>query len=111
MVQTRYGAVTSRDSGKPEKHTVIRFDEKIAGEYAAMLQKRGELNARRSVVFANQDEAVKAMGATVANGGDWEPIAKELNDLRLEEEALEAGIKYLDGQAGLMLRLHHWLKS
>ena len=112
MAHNRYPTGPSgRDIGKPEKHTIIRFDEKVAGEYAAMLQKRGELGARRSVVFAKQDEAVKAMGEAVAAGEPWEPIAKELNDLRLEEEALEAGIKYLDGQVGLMLRLHHWLKS
>ena len=110
MAQTRYGNVVS-PGDKPAAHTVIRYDEKVAGEYAALLEKTSELKSRRSVVFAKQDDLVKQMGLAIAAGCDWEPIAKELTDLRLEEEALEAGIKYLDGQAGLMLRLHHWLKS
>ena len=112
MAHNRYqDAPSGRDVGKPEPHTVIRYDEKVAANYAGLVETLSELKARRSVVFANQDEAIKAMGATVANGEPWEPIAKELTDLRLEEEALEAGVKYLDGQVGLMLRLHHWLKS
>ena len=112
MVHTRYqDAPSGRDIGKPEPHTVIRYDEKVAGEYAATLQKSSELKARLGAGYNKQEGVIKQMGLAIAAGEDWEPIAKELTGLRLEEEALEAGVKYLDGQVGLMLRLHHWLKS
>ena len=110
MMQTRYGEVTARDN-KPAAHTIIRFDQEIQDTYNALTEKTSELSARLHAGYAKQDDLIQAMGLAIASGEDWVTIAKELTGLRLEAEALDAGIKYLEGQAGLMLRLHHWLKS
>ena len=109
-MQTRYGKVTSRDSGKPEPHTIVRYDQEVQEKYDGLLQKTSELSARLHAGFNKQDDLVKQMGLAIAAGEDWVKIAKELTGLRLEEEALEAGILYLKGQTGLMKRLHHWIK-
>ena len=110
MAQTRYGEVVARDS-KPAAHTVTRYDATIAGEYASMLQNRGELSARQRAGYNKQDDLIQSMGIAIAAGGDWKAIGAELSELRLEGEALESGLLYLDGQVSLMERLNHWLKS
>ena len=108
-MQTRYGEVQTRDN-KPEAHTVIRFDQAIADEYAELLKKRGELNTRLRAGYNKQDDLIQTMGLAIAAGGDWSGHAEQLSFLRLEGEALESGLLYLDGQVGLMERLNHWLK-
>ena len=110
MAQMRYGEVVARDN-KPGAHTVTRYDATIAGEYAELLQKRGELGTRLQAGYGKQDAIVKEMGIAIAAGEDWKALAEQLSFLRIEEEALESGILYLDGQVGLMERLNHWLKG
>ena len=110
-MQTRYGNLVKPGDNKPAAHTVVRYDEKTAGEYAVLLQKRGELSTRLRAGYNKQDAIVKEMGIAIAAGEDWKALAEQLSFLRIEEEALESGILYLDGQVGLMERLNNWLKG
>ena len=109
-MQMRYGNVVSPGDNRPEKHTVIRFDQAIADKYDGLSQKRSELNSRLRAGYGKQDDLIQAMGLAIASGEDWSGHAEQLSFLRLEGEALEAGILYLNGQCELMKRLNSWLK-
>ena len=111
MMHNRYqNSPSGRDIGKPEPHTVIRYDQETQEKYDGLLQKRSELNATLRAGLGKQDDLIQAMGLAIASGCDWKAIGAELSEMRLEGEALESGILYLDGQVQLMERLHHWLK-
>ena len=111
MTQTRYKSELhtpgNQSLGKP---TIVRFDPEIQNEYSSLMQKRSELDARLRSGYNRQDAIVKEMGIAIAAGEDYKTLAKQLSDLRLEEEALESGIAHLNGQAGLLKRVNHWLK-
>ena len=109
-MQTRYGADLVTPGEKPPKHEIKRFDEQVQNDYNKLTSRQRELSARLAAVNGEHKEIIVNLGAWVADGCDYKEYTDRLAELRAEREALEAGLEYLNGQAGLMLRLNHWLK-
>ena len=112
MTQTRYGTdlVTpgNQSLGKPE---IKRFDQDVKDDYDRMQARSRELSARLAVVNGEQAQIITNLGAWVAEGCDYKEYTDRLAELRAERDALQAGLDYLDGQAGLLKRQHTWLST
>ena len=111
-MQTRYGTdrVTpgNQSLGKPE---IKRFDAQIQDQYNQLQARRRQLNDRLAAVLSKQKQIITNLGGWVAEGCEYKEYTDQLAELRGEGEALQAGLDYLDGQAGLLKRQHTWLST
>jgi hypothetical protein len=89
----------------------VRFDQDVEDKYERLIKRRAELNAKLIDCNHEQDAILSNLGELVAEGGDWQKQTARLAALRLESGALEQGIKYIDGQKGLLKRMNSWLKT
>jgi hypothetical protein len=94
--------------GKPE---IRYFDQATQDDYDKIQSRRRELQARLGAIKSEQASILAGLGCWVAEGCDWREYTDQLADLRAEGEALQAGIDYLSGQAGLLKRINTWLKD
>ena len=110
-MQTRYGTdrVTpgNQSLGKPE---IKRFDQDVADKYNGLEAKRREINAQLREGNAEINRVFETIGQVVAEGGEWQKSISRVGKLRFDTEALEAGLRYIDGQEGLLKRSNNWLK-
>ena len=111
MTQTRYKEeLHTPGEYKPGAAEIIRGDPAVLAEWNEIQTRRQELDAKQTAVNGEQDKIETDLGKLVAaEGGDYKEATDRLRELRSEAEALQAGIDYLVGQAGLMKRLNHWL--
>ena len=111
MTQTRYGTeLHTPGEYKPGPAKIIRHDPEVEAEWRANPTRKNELKAQLTAVDNEREEILSQLGRLVAaEGGDYKEATDRLAELRAEAEALQAGIDYLVGQAGLMKRLNHWL--
>ena len=92
--------------GAPE---IVRDNQEIRDKYNSLQARRRELMTRLQAVSGKQRELLINLGAWVAEGCDYKEYTDQLSDLGAEQEALQAGIDYLDGQLGLLKRVNSWL--
>ena len=110
MTQTRYGTEThtpgEHGPGAPQ---IVRNDPAVLTEWDTLHDRLSELKANLINVNGELAEILTNLGRAVAEGGDYKESTDRLAELRLEIEALEAGIQHLADRAELMKRLNHWL--
>ena len=86
-----------------------QHDPAVREKFDAMVSRRRELAERLTEANRDREQILINLGAWVAEGCDYEVYTARLAELRLETEALEAGILYVDGQAELLKRSNYWL--
>ena len=89
----------------------ITQNPEVTEKYAALTSRLGELRAELGSVNGEINQILSGIGEQVAQGDDWKKSINRVGKLRLETEALAAGIKYIDGQIELLKRSHYWLTT
>lgn len=93
------------------KAEIKRYDPEVENEYNELGARLGELRAEIVQVNSEIDQIMKGLGELVGSGKPYKKQTARLAALRLESEALEAGARYVDGQKGLLKRVHNWLRT
>ena len=87
----------------------ITRDPEVQEQYDVMISRLRELRSELAAVNSEINQILAAIGKQVAQGDDWQKSIARVGKLRLESEALEAGIRYINGQIELLRRSHYWL--
>ena len=98
-------------SQKPPEKEMINFKQDVQDQHDALESRRREIHAQREQTRQEIDRIYKGVGQIVAENGAWEKSIERVGKLQLETDALEQGIKYIDGQIGLLKRSNYWLNS
>ena len=93
------------------KMEIKRHDPEVENEYNELSARRRELNAELAAHNREVDQILAGLGELVASGSKYKKQIDRLATLRQESEALSAGIRYIDGQVGLLKRSNNWLKT
>ena len=88
----------------------IRHDQDVEDKYFLLTSRRADLRLQLDQGNREQDRIMDGLGELVASGAEYQKQIDRLAASRMETEALEAGLHYLDGQCGLMRRMNSWLK-
>lgn len=94
---------------KPGPAVIVNYNETIQMEYNGLKSRRRELTTQVRQCSAEINQVQANLGAMAAEGCDYSEYTANLGQLRLQVEALELGIHYLDGQMGLLKRSNVWL--
>ena len=105
---SRHDVIYRPGADKLGKET-IRHDQNVEDRYFALSSRRAELRLQLNQVNGEQDQILGALGELVASGAKYQKQTDRLAALRLESEALEAGILYLTNQCDLLRRMNAWL--
>jgi hypothetical protein len=111
MAHERYpeGLHTPGD-GIPKGKTIIMFDQAAYADMTAIERRYRELAAQLGKVRAELDQAQKSLGKLVAEGQDPSELGWHIADLRMEVEALEAGLTFVKNKGLILERLNPWMK-
>ena len=101
---------TPGEQNPPEKE-VVTFKQDIADQYDALEARRREINLQLSENGAEINRILESTGQIVAENGAWQKSISRVGKLRLDAEGLEAGLRYVEGQMGLLKRVNSWLKT
>ena len=87
----------------------VTFDGDIQAQFDSLGAKRRELELTLKSGRGEREQILDSLGEMVASGANYAKQLARLAALRQESEAIEAGIKYIDGQLGLLKRYNNWL--
>ena len=108
MTQVRYGKIVTPGKPTPGKE-IIRFDKQIQADWDKLQARRRELVARLDAVNNDQERIKKDLGSVVSEGKNYKKQTDRLQEMRLEAEAVQAGLDYLRNQVAVMKRQNNWL--
>ena len=110
-MNTNRHLVGSQNTGnKTPPITIVNYDQDVQDKYGSLTTRRAALQERLSQGKREQNKILEGLGELVATGAKYKPATDRLAALRLESEALELGIQYVNGQCGLLRRNNIWLK-
>ena len=104
------GVVTPGQQKQREKIEIIRFDPVAQDSFDALSSRRAELSGQQSAVLGEIDQINRNLGKMIAEGGDPLELGKKLAELHTMDDALRAGLKYLEDRAAVILRNNTWLR-
>ena len=93
------------------KAEVKRFDPEVEAEYEALGERKQGLQASLRNTEGEIDRLITGLGPLVGSGKPFEKQTDKLAKLRQKSEALELGALHIDGQIGLLKRMHTWLRT
>ena len=109
MTQVRYGKI-AKTPGKPTPGKVIvTGNPEVQADWDKLQARRRELVARLDAVNNDQERIKKDLGSLVSEGNNYKKQTDRLQELRLEAEAVQAGLDYLRNQVAVMKRQNNWL--
>ena len=94
---------------RPPRNKLI-YDEKAAADLKALSAQRVELSSKLTPINREIQTISADLGALVADGGDYTKAIKRRAELRLEAEALEAGLHHINALTTRMRELHPELR-
>ena len=88
---------------------IVNFDGNIQAQFDSLGAKRRELELTLKSGRGEREQILDSLGELVASGANYTKQLARLAALRQEAEAIEAGIKYIDGKRELLKRYNGWL--
>ena len=90
---------------------IIERDPEVQEKYDALTSRRNELTDELRFVNGEQERILASLGELVASGSKYKKQLERLAELRLETEALEAGIRHTTNQCSLLQRMNTWITT
>ena len=92
------------------KERIIRFDKKVQDEFDAIKTKRRAMQSQLTEVIRDINQIQANMGSFVFEDCDYKEYLDRLAWLRLEQEALEAGVRFANNKVDALKRSNTWLR-
>lgn len=93
------------------KAEIKRYDPEVENEYNELSARLGKLHSELANTEGEITRILTGLGSLVGSGKPYKNQTARLAELRQESEALELGARHIDGQIGLLKRMHTWLRT